>query len=56
MDWSMPGYITFMSKVLRVYFSILSVEGLVAFILLLSIPGDPKSAALFRSKYYWGPA
>lgn len=36
-----------MSKVLRVYFGLLSVEGLVAFALLLSIPRDLKNAALF---------
>ena len=36
-----------MNKVLRVYFGLLSVEGFVAFALLLSIPRDLKNAALF---------
>jgi hypothetical protein len=45
MGWNMPGYTTSMSKVLRVYFALLSVEGLVAFALLLSFPRDLKNAS-----------
>jgi hypothetical protein len=36
-----------MSKVLRAYFNLLSAEGLVVLVFLLSIPADPKNAILF---------
>src|SRR3990172_5805960 len=47
MGWSMPGFTTSMSKVLRAYLNLLSAEGLVALVFLLSIPSDPKNAVLF---------
>src|SRR3972149_3835268 len=47
MGWSTPGSATSMNKVLRVYLYLLSAEGLVALVFLLTIPADPKNAVLF---------